>query len=343
MRSRLSELQVEKSNPFLGDKLGRDACAARLTSLVSTISGGAVISINGEWGCGKTSFVKMWQAHLENNNFKTLYFNIWENDFRDDPMLGLLRELSKQIPKDKPNVKEDFLKLLKPAGKILLSMAGSVASQLVGVDFKEIVKDGGDALADELKEQFFKDSEQPSSTETFREILRGVINDLKLEKPLVFFVDELDRCNPTYAVKTLERIKHLFCIPNIIFVLSVDKSQLANAVRGYYGSDRLNAEEYLRRFIDFDYNLPNPSLDKFCEHLYDYFGFADILKGKDDKERLLQPARCILRHKHVSLRQLEKIFCHTRIALSIGSESQYIRLDFCWCFSVSVCRNFISS
>lgn len=40
-------------------------------------------------------------------------------------------------------------------------------------------------------------------------------------KPLVFFIDELDRCKPTYAIGLLERLKHLFnvracCInPNI--------------------------------------------------------------------------------------------------------------------------------
>ena len=75
-------------------------------------------------------------------------------------------------------------------------------------------------------------------------------------------MDELDRCNPHYAVKVLERIKHLFCIPNIVFVLSIDKMQLANSVRGYYGSDFINAEEYLKETYNIEIPYWRDSLKK---------------------------------------------------------------------------------
>ena len=39
----------------------------------------------------------------------------------------------------------------------------------------------------------------------------------KLNKKIIIFVDELDRCHPMYTIKTLEIIKHFFGIPNIIF------------------------------------------------------------------------------------------------------------------------------
>ena len=65
-------------------------------------------------------------------------------------------------------------------------------------------------------------------------------------------IDELDRCNPHYSVLVLERIKHIFSVPGIVFILSVDKKQFGNAIRGYYGSDLIDANEYLRRFIDLD-------------------------------------------------------------------------------------------
>ena len=70
------------------------------------------------------------------------------------------------------------------------------------------------------------------------------------------FVDELDRCNPHYAVAVLERIKHLFEIPNIVFVLAVNQNELSNAIQGYYGSSKIDSDEYLRRFIDIDFVLP---------------------------------------------------------------------------------------
>lgn len=67
-----------------------------------------------------------------------------------------------------------------------------------------------------------KYKEECDSIETFRLSLANFATDLAPEKPLVFIVDELDRCNPTFAVKVLERIKHLFAIPHIVFVLAID-------------------------------------------------------------------------------------------------------------------------
>ncbi|WP_419182173.1 P-loop NTPase fold protein [Pantoea ananatis] len=38
-----------------------------------------------------------------------------------------------------------------------------------------------------------------------------------LSYPLFVFVDELDRCRPTYAIEMLETIKHLFSIENVVY------------------------------------------------------------------------------------------------------------------------------
>jgi predicted KAP-like P-loop ATPase len=37
----------------------------------------------------------------------------------------------------------------------------------------------------------------------------------KEKKPLVFIVDELDRCKPEFAIRLIERIKHFFDIPKL--------------------------------------------------------------------------------------------------------------------------------
>ena len=62
----------------------------------------------------------------------------------------------------------------------------------------------------------------------------------------------------------------------------MNKKQLGNSIRGYYGSDRINADEYLRRFIDIEYNLPEPSIEDFCKYLYNYFIFDDFF-GADTR------------------------------------------------------------
>ena len=85
---------------------------------------------------------------------------------------------------------------------------------------------------------------------------------------MVFFVDELDRCRPTYAVELLERIKHLFEVDNIVFVLALSTGQLESSIRSLYG-DGLDAPGYLRRFIDLEYPLREPAADVYSRTLFE--------------------------------------------------------------------------
>ncbi|MEL0615029.1 P-loop NTPase fold protein, partial [Marinomonas arenicola] len=48
------------------------------------------------------------------------------------------------------------------------------------------------------------------------------------------FVDELDRCRPSYAVEMLESIKHIFDIKGIVFVVATDSEQLQHGVKAIY-------------------------------------------------------------------------------------------------------------
>ena len=62
-------------------------------------------------------------------------------------------------------------------------------------------------------------------------------------------IDELDRCRPSYAVEFLETAKHLFVVNQVVFVLAINRKQLAHAVRALYGNE-FEAEAYLRRSLD---------------------------------------------------------------------------------------------
>ena len=63
-----------------------------------------------------------------------------------------------------------------------------------------------------------------------------------------------------------------------------DKQQLLHSICGYYGSERLNAEEYLKRFIDIEYRLPDPDIDKFTNYLYDIYEFDSFFASEARKE-----------------------------------------------------------
>ena len=148
-----------------------------------------------------------------------------------------------------------------------------------------------------------------------------------------YFNKKLDRCRPDYAVSILEQIKHFFSVPNIVFVLSIDKVQLGNSVKGVYGSDRIDADEYLRRFIDIEYSIPEPENEIFHKYLYNYFEFDQFFISENrkkyraldsDKSDFLEICSVLFSNGLISLRQQEKIFSHSRLALRSFDSNSYV-------------------
>ena len=106
------------------DKLDRKAAAERLVNMIAGQVGPLVVGLNGRWGEGKTFFLKRFQKMYENQKGCAVYFNAWQDDFLDDPLLSLLSQLRKSIdglPQDTlvDSVKQAVLPVLKHAGVAL--------------------------------------------------------------------------------------------------------------------------------------------------------------------------------------------------------------------------------
>ncbi|MPM78413.1 hypothetical protein SDC9_125424 [bioreactor metagenome] len=86
-------------------------------------------------------------------------------------------------------------------------------------------------------------------------ILELLTNEGQTALPMFVFIDELDRCRPSFAIAMLEGIKHLFDIPGVCFVVSTNLSQLSEAVKAVYGPS-FDGYSYLKRFFDAEYELP---------------------------------------------------------------------------------------
>lgn len=251
MRIRHNDIVINKTDPFSNCKLGRKEYALVLTDIVKNFNDGFVLAIDNEWGTGKTTFVKMWKQYLDNEDFKTLYFNAWENDFEQDILVTLISEL-KELKTSKNE--ESFKKVINKAFPLAKSLAlGLLKTQIekhVGNEFvQEFINQTSSSVADGLQEQIEIYTSKKKSIVEFKESLEKFVSQTTENKPVVFIIDELDRCRPNYAVELLEQLKHLFSVPGIVFVLSIDKIQLGNAVRGVYGSDLINSNEYLRNSL----------------------------------------------------------------------------------------------
>lgn len=311
-------LPIEKENPFKHCKLERKIYAEILTEVILTNSQGFVMGLNSRWGTGKTTFVKMWQQHLINNGFQTIYFNAWENDFEDNALTALIGELK---PLVKPDSQTSFNKILEKgliiSKHILPILIKSLLEKYIdSKSLKDNLKDITEEAKNIFKEEIDEYLHRKENILEFKNSLTKFVADTAEDKPLVFIIDELDRCRPNYAVSLLEQIKHFFSVPNIAFVLSIDKKQFEYAIKGVYGNDNIDSEEYLRRFIDIEYSLPTPDPKIFTEYLYSYYNLCELFEEKNnemignEKSEFLRICYYLFSHPKVTLRQQEKIFAH---------------------------------
>jgi len=333
MKIRHTEIEIDEKDPFVNCKLDRKQYAQVLSDIVNTYADGFVLSINNEWGTGKTTFVKMWQQELKNNEVKTIYFNAWENDFDNNPLVALMSELETLTKKNNKTFKSVVEKGAVLTKDVLPALLKSVAKKYIDVD---IVADAIENTTKGVTEIFEKEiNEYTNKKKTvleFQKELTKFVNETGSGKPLVFIIDELDRCRPDYAVKVLEQIKHFFSVAGIVFVLSIDKKHLASSIKGYYGSESINTDEYLRRFIDLEYSIPKPPTALFCEYLYTYYSFDDFYSSAkrrqynvfdNDAEMFRKMALLLFNNSNATLRQQEKMFALTRLVLSSFKPNQY--------------------
>lgn len=286
MKIKHHEIKPNDKNPFADCKLAREPYAKVLTDIVKTYTNGFVLAINNEWGTGKTTFVKMWQQQLKNEGFQTIYFNAWENDFDNNPIVALMSELetltnakNKKIFNSVVNKGAALVKNVAPA--LLKAVANKyIDSDVITTAIENTTKATTEILEQEIKEYALK----KKTIIEFRIELEKFVKQPNNEKPLVFIIDELDRCRPNYAVELLEQIKHFFSVSGIVFVLSIDKKHLSSAVKGFYGSNEIDSNEYLRRFIDLEYSIPKPSTKDFVKYLFEYYSFKDFFSSDGRKK-----------------------------------------------------------
>lgn len=171
---------------------------------------------------------------------------------------------------------------LEGAIRVLDDEVGEVVKEKLKTAGDEIVGDGTSALSSvapgKLMETRIAEFELgQDAIKEMRESLEALVaslNDQDKVPPIFIIIDELDRCRPTYAVKLLEEIKHLFNVPGLIFILGLHGDQLAHSVTAAYGTG-FDGKSYLRRFFHRQYRLAAPDLKPLLQHLCDRAGIAD--------------------------------------------------------------------
>lgn len=271
-------MTIPKDAPWLLDKMNRKGVAKFLTKYLDSNEKIKVLNINSEWGSGKTFFLENWRNEQEPNRI-CIYFNAWENDFTGDAFVALVSTIKEQLNDHigpAQDVENYLARFTKVAARTLMAATPALAKGLVkkitGVEVSVLTEAFNDDTIGEATEKAVEklissNRETLDTVKDFKATFEKLLNlaiavkaiNAASEYPAYIFIDELDRCRPTFAIELLERIKHLFTVNQCKFIIATDTRQLGHSIKAVYGSE-FSAEKYLKRFFDSEFSLDNNDL-----------------------------------------------------------------------------------
>ena len=319
-------LEMPRDNPFQNDLFDRKAIAENFMKIFEADEEGIILSIDSAWGTGKTTFIKMWEIMINNSNeykdkYETFYFNAWENDYIKDPLLAILTEIEVNEDKKKQvfeKIKNKGKKIAKPLLSTGLKVATHGIITIDSIQIDNYIKDEMPKLAEKLGNSMFEEVvELKQSRQAFKEFLEK--EQRTSGKTIIFFIDELDRCRPTFAIELLEVIKHLFSTKGIVFVISLDKEQLSYSIQNIYGQN-MNVDGYLRRFFDLDFKLPMPDKVQYFNNKYKNIELKNI--NLETLKIFKQFLFGFIKGYNFSLRDVDKIIYYIKYLIPLVKEFQ---------------------
>ncbi|MBU2889021.1 KAP family P-loop NTPase fold protein [Celeribacter halophilus] len=316
--------------------LGRKEDGKKLSDLVEKIAEPMVIAVDAPWGAGKSVFLKCWVgAHTKENKgtATTVYFDAFQHDFLDDPLVSIFKEVTDRIEKLKPETTEDAeqqriakLKDLSGKAKKYVPILGRAALRLaVGTVATEAIMDienPDESSLDELLQNANSEVAKAigsfwNAEETRSQAMNGFreyLSDLAKDQKLVIVVDELDRCRPDYALHLLEVIKHFFNVENVHFVLGVNLTELENSVRARYGAG-VNAGLYLQKFVTVRMRLGKPAQNgSFKTNYFDQLCDQLTITEEEGKQIAVQYIKQTANDENVTLRGMQQFGRHLNIS-----------------------------
>ncbi len=253
------------------NKLQRISKINNLLKLINILKRNTIISIDGDWGCGKTVFVKQIELinklylnnkinlisnqNLNNDIIKEFndkhfiyYYNAWENDNHIDPLNSIIYKIINDFPREKAQTADGNIQ--------------------IPLNFKAFMKTISKDLFDIDKVQSYDDLVKNIHTIEEQKKALNVLLDSIIPngKKIIIIIDELDRCNPNYAVKVIETIKHFFDNKNLIFLVVSNNEQLAHTVSKFYG-EKFDGYGYLNKIYDLIISLENVDVNKYLNNV----------------------------------------------------------------------------
>ena len=377
---------LEKPTFDTQDEFKRKPIAENIIRLLTSPIDLSPMVIDGGWGTGKTEFCQklirlMQQQHPD---YQPVYIDAFRSDHSGEPLLALLAEIIKACtPEDtgeQPSEQRKNItrKVAKAAGFVMKTVAKAAVGHVLKQNMEDLAEGMSQIINDEQEAKNAAatvagaattlashsiDATIDATVETLLkeqieaeknlETLKACLKELAAEKPIILFIDELDRCRPDYAVDMLEVIKHVFDVENVKVVLVTNTKQLRAAINHRYGM-AVDAQKYLDKFLKYSFALPDKIVAPFgmIQALVSVEYFKQLIRKSrmasqlqaliDERSPIIGFISDMIERNNISLRETERLvrFLEIYHSLSGGLIWQYALLRitgvFIFCFYPSL-------
>ncbi len=254
------------------------------------------LGVFGSWGVGKSSTLRLVEAELakEADRYLVIKFDAWLYQDFDDARAALMSVIATELVKAAPpglkaKAKGLFQRINKLRALGLVLEGGALA---MGVPTFGLISRGLEGLGDALGGQADKgdaeaiekaasdiqerakglvkaESEQgpPQEIAAFRKEFGEVLSGLN--RTLVVFIDNLDRCLPANAIHTLEAVRLFLFMPNTAFVIGADEDMIRHAVARHFDEPgERQVADYLDKLIQIPVRVPRAGVEEVRAYLF---------------------------------------------------------------------------
>ena len=323
------------------DEFKRKPIAENIIRLLTSDIDLSPMVIDGGWGTGKTEFCQklirlMQQQHPD---YQPVYIDAFRSDHSGEPLLALLAEIIKtctfEDTDEQPSEqrKEMTKKVAKAAGFVMKTVAKAAVGHVLKQNTDDLVEEfqqimNGNQDADSLAETVTDAAATIAShtidatveallkeqieAEKNLETLKACLKELAADKPIILFIDELDRCRPDYAVDMLEVIKHVFDVENVKVVLVTNTKQLRAAINHRYGVE-VDAQKYLDKFLKYSFVLSDKVVAPFgmIQALVSVEYFKQLIR----KSRMADELRSLIEERNGTINFISDMIERNNISL----------------------------
>ena len=134
----------------------------------------------------------------------------------------------------------------------------------------DAIKSGGAeivAKASNLLHPNQEDGGPPAQIDAFRSEFGELMEDLN--KTLVVFIDNIDRCLPANAIHTLEAVRLFLFMPKTAFVVAADEDKIRHAVaHHFHNPSQRHVADYLDKLIQIPIKVPRAGIQEVRAYLF---------------------------------------------------------------------------